>query len=362
MVELATAARLVGGVVLLLSNGFFVTTEFALTRVRQFSEDEFQGRGLGLAWEMTERLEIYLSGCQVGITISSVGLGVVAEPALAAVLDPLVQAFGVAPADGGHTAAAVIVSLTIINLLHVIIGEQAPTYLGIERTRFVAKYGAPLLYAWTKVMWPVIKLSDWVAKAILGLFGVQIDRSWTEEELEDVPTTRGDVRRQMGDALGSVDIPEERQQEVMGALDIGRIPVRDVMVPREDILAVRTTDSVDANVDRMAGSPHVRFPLVGDGLDDYRGVVYMPPVLEALDDLRAGDTTFEDLAAPPLTIDPDTVVSDAIDTFQDEGQELALVTDGDEVVGLLTATDAFEQITGDLEDPMDSEASGTDPR
>jgi CBS domain containing-hemolysin-like protein len=76
MVDFATALRLVSGIVLLLSNGFFVTTEFALTRVRQFSEDEFQGGGLERAWEMTERLEIYLSGCQVGITISSVGLGV----------------------------------------------------------------------------------------------------------------------------------------------------------------------------------------------------------------------------------------------------------------------------------------------
>jgi CBS domain containing-hemolysin-like protein len=87
-VSLATWFRLFGGVGLLLGNGFFVTTEFAMTRVRQFQEGEFldHGRGLERAWNMTERLEIFLSGCQVGITICSVGLGVVAEPAVTAVI------------------------------------------------------------------------------------------------------------------------------------------------------------------------------------------------------------------------------------------------------------------------------------
>jgi CBS domain containing-hemolysin-like protein len=79
MVDLATVGRLLGGVVLLLGNGYFVGIEFAMTRVRQFPESEFVGAGRGLerAWEMTEKLEIYLSGCQVGITVCSVGLGVV---------------------------------------------------------------------------------------------------------------------------------------------------------------------------------------------------------------------------------------------------------------------------------------------
>jgi CBS domain containing-hemolysin-like protein len=87
MVDFVTWFRLLAGVFLLFSNGFFVATEFAITRVRQFSKDEFvgQGRGLKRAWEMTERLEIFLTGCQLGITVSSVSLGVIAEPALAAV-------------------------------------------------------------------------------------------------------------------------------------------------------------------------------------------------------------------------------------------------------------------------------------
>ena len=97
---------------------------------------------------MTERLEVYLSGCQLGITICSVGLGVAAEPALTAVLDPFLTGLGIdgllGGERGGHSALAAVASLAIINLVHLTIGEQAPTYLGIERTKTIAKYGALL--------------------------------------------------------------------------------------------------------------------------------------------------------------------------------------------------------------------------
>lgn len=356
MVDLLLGLRLLGGVGLLLSNGFFVTTEFALTRVRQFPESAFREAGLDRAWDMTERLEIYLSGCQLGITISSIGLGVVGEPAVAAVLDPAVRAMGFGtPGAAGHTAAAVIVAFALINFLHVVVGEQAPTYLGIERTKFVARYGAPLLYWWTKLMSPVILSADWIAKALLGLFGVEISRSWTEAEVGDEagPQTRGEVKRLMGDALADVGVPEDRQEEVLNALAIGEMPVRDVMVDPEDIVYASTAEDLETNLDRMGDSPHTRFPLVGDSLEAFEGIVYTPAVIRYRDALRDGSLDLRDLAAPPMTVSPDTVVSELIDRFQAENQELALVVEDGEVLGLVSTTDAFEAIAGDLEDPLD---------
>ncbi|MFB6156115.1 MAG: CNNM domain-containing protein [Haloferacaceae archaeon] len=355
MADLATALRLLGGVALLLSNGFFVTTEFALTRVRQFPEEEFRGSGLERAWEMTERLEIYLSGCQVGITVSSVSLGVVAEPALAAVLDSAAGALGVGgTGSGGHTALSVLLSLTVINLLHVVVGEQAPTYLGIERTKTVARYGAPVLYWWTKLASPAIVLSDRAAKWILRLFGVEIARSWAEEEREEgSPSTRGEMRKQMGDALQSAGVSEERRDEVLNAFDIGDMPVAEILVDREDVVALSTEDDLETNVERMATTPHVRFPLVGGSLKEFHGIVYTPAVLRHRDELADGTLDLRDLTTPPMTVAADTVVSELIDRFQRENQELALVVDDGEVVGLVTATDAFEEITGELEDPLD---------
>ena len=353
-VSLATWLRLLGGLGLLLGNGFFVTTEFAMTRVRQFDEGEFLGHGRGLkrAWKMTERLEIYLTGCQVGITICSVGLGVVAEPAVTAVMDPLLGAVGVT--SGGHTTLSVLLALGVVNILHVVVGEQAPTYLGIERAKLVAGYGSGPLYVWTKLMYPVIIVADWVAKTLLGLFGIEISRSWTEAEAESGhATTRAELRSEMGTSLAQLGVSEERQSEVINALDIGQMPVSEIAVDRDDIVAISTTDDFETNMDRIDGTPYVRFPLIGDSIESFVGVVYAPTLLHNYEALASGATTIEELATPPLTVSPDTAISDFIDRCQAENQELALVVSGDDVVGLLTATDAFEAITGELEDPMD---------
>ncbi|WP_423745066.1 CNNM domain-containing protein (plasmid) [Haladaptatus sp. SPP-AMP-3] len=359
MVDLLTALHLLGGVFLLLMNSYFVVTEFAMTRVRQFDESEFEdSKGLQRAWDMTDRLEIYLSGCQVGITIASVGLGVVAEPAVVAVFHPVIEAVGL---GGGSTEAlSAILALALINLLHVIVGEQAPTYLGIERTKFAARYGSGILYWWTKLMSPVIILADKTAKSLLSLFGVEIERSWTEAEESDGDerkiVSRADLHREMGDVLSAVEgLPEEREEEILAALQIERVPVRDIAIPREDIVALSTDDTVEENVERMEKNPLVRFPLIDGSLDEFRGIVYAPTVIERYDELTSGEVSLTDIAHDPMTVAGDTSVADAIDLFQAQNQELALVLDGRDVIGLVTATDAFEAVLGELEDPMDRE-------
>lgn len=142
MNSLELALRLSAGLLLILANGFFVAIEFALTRVRQYPQSEFDVPGLQRAWEMTQDLEIYLTSCQVGISATSIAVGIVAEPALAALIDPVFENTLLTSIEAGG-----IVAFVIINLLHLTHGEQTPTYLGVERTKFVARYGAtpPLL-------------------------------------------------------------------------------------------------------------------------------------------------------------------------------------------------------------------------
>ncbi|UPV99744.1 CNNM domain-containing protein [Halorussus gelatinilyticus] len=353
MVEFVIVARMLGGIGLLLGNAYFVTIEFAMTRVRQFTEGEFAGaRGLERAWEMTDRLEIYLSGCQLGITVCSVGLGVVAEPALAHLLMPVAELTGL----GSHAVAA-IAALAVINLMHVVVGEQAPTYLGIERTKAVAGYGSAPLYYWTKLMSPIIVLADKAAKWLLSLFGVEITRSWTEAEEGDEVSSRGDARRMMGDMLREAGLEEEREEEVLAALDIGTMPVRNIMVDREDIVPLSTTNAPEENLRLVRERPHTRFPLVGEALEDFRGIVYTPPLIGRGTDLVEGSLTWEEVAAEPLTVDADIAVSELVDRFQEERHELALVIDDGEVVGMVTATDAFEAMMGELEDPFDDETA-----
>ena len=350
MNSLELILRLFAGVALILANGFFVAIEFALTRVRQYTESEFDEPGLRRAWEMTDDLEIYLTSCQVGITASSIAVGIVAEPALAALFQPYFQSTVLASIGAGG-----ILAFLIINLLHLTHGEQTPTYLGVERSKFVARHGATPLYYFAKGISPIIAVGDGVAKWTLKLFGVEMTGAWLEAETDAIES-RADLRHELGSVLDRGDISDERREEVINALDVGEREVGEVMTSAEEVVFLSTAQDVETNLDRIGSNPHTRLPLVGEDPDDFRGIVYVPTVVANVDALRDGETTFETIAAPPMTLASDTRLSDAIDQFQVEHQELALVVEDGSVVGLLTATDAFEAVMGELEDPLDVES------
>jgi len=348
--------RLVAGLGLILANGFFVAIEFALTRARQFTEDEFVGDGhpaLERAWEMTNNLEIYLTTCQVGITASSIAVGIVAEPALAAIFEPLFQNTVLASIGSGA-----IIAFLIINLIHLTHGEQTPTYLGVERSRMVCRYGAGPLYYFNWLISPLISLGDSVAKWTLKLFGIEMTGAWLETE-EDVIESRADLRNKLGSVLDEGDLTEERREEVMNALQIGERPVREVMVDAEEVVSLSTAVDTEENLDRMEADPHTRYPLVGEDLTEFKGILYFPILARHREKLTSGDIDLAELAAPPVTLSPDADVSDAIDQFQAEKQELALVIEDGDVIGMVTITDLLESVTGDIEDPIDSESFTT---
>jgi len=345
--------RLVAGSLLILANGFFVAIEFALTRARQFSEEEFVDGDARLerAWEMTQDLELYLTTCQVGITASSIAVGIVAEPALAALFEPLF-----AGSVFARIGAGALIAYLIINLVHLTHGEQTPTYLGVERSRFVCRYGATPLHWFYVLISPVIKLGDGVAKLTLKLFGIEMSGAWLETEADAIES-RSQLRARLSSLLEQGELSGERHDEVLNALAAGTTDVGEVMVDADDVVYISTEIAVEENLDRIAATPHTRYPLIGEDPADFRGIVYVPQFVDLVDELRAGEVTFEEIAAPPMTVSPDTTVSDAFDQFQAERQELALVVSEGEVVGLLTATDALEVVMGELEDPMDAAAT-----
>ncbi|MEF8806877.1 hemolysin family protein [Natronomonas sp.] len=348
---LEIAIRLIAGGLLILANGFFVAIEFALTRVRQYSESEFDTAGLRRAWEMTDDLEIYLTSCQVGISATSIAVGIVAEPALATLIEPVFENTLLASVGAGA-----VIGFLVINLLHLTHGEQTPTYLGVERTKFVARYGATPLYWFAKLLWPVIWIGDIVAKWTLRLFGIEMTGAWLETETDRIES-RAELRHRLGSTLEQSDLADERKGEIINAFTVGGQPISEVMTPREDIVFLSTNASVETNLERIGNSPHTRFPLIGKVPEDFRGIVYVPAVIHHLNELEGDGATFEDLAADPMTIPKDTYISEAVDRFQEHHQELALVRDPAEsdVVGLVTATDALEAVMGEIEDPLDIE-------
>jgi CBS domain containing-hemolysin-like protein len=344
---LEIVVRLIAGVALILANAFFVAIEFGLTRARQYPESEFDEPGLRRAWEMTQDLELYLTSCQVGITASSIAVGIVAEPALAALFHPVFENTALASAGAGAVLA-----FLIINLVHLTHGEQTPTYLGVERSKFVCRYGATPLYYFYRSIAPIITLGDWVAKATLRLFGVEMSGEWLETEVETIES-RAELRNRLGEVLVAGGLDEERQEEILNALDVGEEPIGEHVVEPERIVALSTDDDAATNLDRMESAPHTRYPLVGGNLEDFRGIVYVPELLEHWEEVEAGELDFEALAHDPLWFEADTTVSDAIDEFQAKRQELAYVREDGELVGMVTVTDALEAVMGDVRDPID---------
>ncbi|QLK26027.1 hemolysin family protein [Natrinema zhouii] len=349
MNSLVIGGRLFAGVLLILANAFFVAIEFALTRARQFTEEEFVGGNpkLERAWEMTDDLELYLTTCQVGITASSIAVGIVAEPALAAIFEPLFANTALASIGSGA-----ILAFLIINLVHLTHGEQTPTYLGVERSRMVCRYGAAPLYWFHWIISPVITLGDGIAKLTLKLFGIEMTGAWLETE-EDVIESRADLRNRLGSVLEEGDMSDERREEVMNAFQIGEQSISELMVPPEEIVALSTENDTEENFRKMEERPQTRYPLVGEKLTDFRGIVYTPVFVRHREELADGTVDFAELAAPPMTLSPDVDVSDAVDQFQAENQELALVIEDGEIVGLVTVTDLLEAVMGDIEDPLD---------
>lgn len=370
--------RLAGGVVLIGANAFFVAVEFALTRLRglDLDPDEVSGGGLETAWELTERLEIHLTGCQLGISSTSVVLGIVAEPGITHLIEPVVGLVGVQ--GGAVRGVSVVVAVVILNLVHKIWGEQAPTYLGVERPKEVARRLAPALAVWSTLMKPFIKLGDGAAKWTLGLFGIEITRSWREADAgapdageEPPPSSRSELTDRIARLLATELVPDDREEEVLRALRIDEISSREIMVPVDDVAWLGLDESPERWCRRIAERGHTRYPVVdaipADGeavrRGDLAGLLYLPALFRADGELRG--QTRRRLLAEPFYLSADVPVSRLIDALQAAGQELALLVeeDGeraeeDPVVGIVTASDAFEAIAGDLTDPLDRDPVG----
>lgn len=344
------AVRVVSGFVLLAINGLFVMTEFALTRLRQFDESEFQdSSSLRLAWEMTEELEIYLTACQVGITITSILLGVVFEPGITALILPVTVLLGLGSVQTAWIS--VVLAVVLIQLMHTVWGEQSPTYLGVEEPKWVVSFGAPIVYAWAWASYPLIYVGDYLAKWTLRVFGVELTRSWTQEDGDIDDET--ELRQRMMDLLVRGDLSEERREEVVNTLDMDVQSTRSIMVDRENIRYLSTRNSAEENLAIIEQAHFSRLPLVEDSPDEYVGTVYVPSVVGQIEGLRSGEVDWRNVAVDTMTVPADLPISDLVDRFQAENQELALVLQDGTVVGLVTATDAFEAIMGELRDPFD---------
>ncbi|MHB8959291.1 MAG: hemolysin family protein [Candidatus Limnocylindrales bacterium] len=320
---------------LVLLNGFFVAAEFALVKVRGTRLAEMAAGGsrtAAQAHRMVGRLDSYLAATQLGITIASLGLGWIGEPAVASLLEgPLHGALGLS------TDAVDVVSFTVgfafITLLHITLGELAPKSIAILRPDATALVVTWPLQAFATVMRPFISVLNGTANLMLRTIGLraasETEQAHSEEELRLLLASSGDQ--------GVLDDVE--QELATRSLSLGELTVREVMVPRTGVAALDAALPIEEARSRALALRHARLPLYGGSIDNITGYV------EWFDLFTPGVVDWPSLGHA-LTAVPESVsVSAALRRMRDERAEIALVLDEyGGTAGILFAEDILDEV------------------
>jgi CBS domain containing-hemolysin-like protein len=344
------ALRILAALGLVALNAFFVATEFAITRVRlsQVVELERQGRpGAKAARRAVEQIDAYLAACQLGITVASIGLGALAEPAFEHLLEPLVGAI----APGVAVGLSLALSLAIVTMLHVVLGELAPKSLAIARTSATVLWVAPPMRAFYLVTKPLVDAFNWLGNLVLRPFGIPPAR-----EVGHAPHTEDELRMLLRQSVSEGLIQSYEREFAENALVFGDLRARQVMVPRSEIDYLVVGESTEEAVRRASHSLHTRLPLceTDGGLDAPVGVVNFKELLRlALDGV---DLDLTELARPLTRVSESMLVDQVLREMRKRRQHIALVADEfGTTVGLVTLEDILEEIVGEFEEEEDGE-------
>jgi CBS domain containing-hemolysin-like protein len=333
-------------------NGLFVAAEFGLVKIRSTQVDGLVREGRtssGLLKKATDKLDSYLSVCQLGITISSLGLGWIGEPAFKHLLEPL------SVPDGLTDAIAFAVAFATITFLHVVFGELAPKSVAIARAERTSLFVAPFMRFFYYLFYPGIVVFNGAANAVVRLFGVPPASETEEEHSEDeLRLIIGRSRRQ-----GVLNTGEEHMLEAVFKLE--DTPAREVMVPRPDVISVPAGMPLRELFRIVASGEHTRYPVHEEGSSDrIVGAVHAKDVMRAVEDgggLRA-QVRAEAVMREVLTIPENRRVDAVLQDLKDRRLRMAIVIDEwGSFEGIITVEDIVEEIVGEIRDEFDEEGS-----
>ncbi|MCB1800717.1 MAG: HlyC/CorC family transporter [Gammaproteobacteria bacterium] len=352
-----TTSSLIAVVLLLAANGFYVAAEFALVKARSFRIESVAASGSSsarLTLRIQSKLEAYLAACQLGITMASLGLGWVGEPAVASLLEPLFASFGLS--DAALHTAAFITGFLIFSSLHIVVGEQVPKTLAIRQPEPVSLWVAYPLHLSYLLVWPLNFLLNRATSAILSLFGVREATHaevFSGDEIQGLVATskeHGEIQEQQADMLHNLFEFDRRQ-------------VDRVMIPRGGVHVLDISASADENLAVIRDTEHSRFPLVDSRDDDaIVGIVLAKDIHRGL--LHGREQPWRDLNAicrQPLVVPETQQVAQLFEQMRSERAHLALVIDEYGVfVGIVTLEDLLEEIVGEIHDETDEEEAHVD--
>ena len=347
----------IGAVFLLvLANAFFVAAEFSLVSVRRTRIAELVGQGDAAAKAVQKALQNpdrVIAATQLGITISSIGLGWLGEPALAHLLHPVVALFPLGIQSGVSHSISAAIAFTLITCLHVVAGELAPKSIALqdpERTSLVV--AAPTL--WVETLFkPAIWALNGLGNGLLRLLGIRPaaghQLAHSVEELKMLVT-----------ASAEGGIVEDEEKEMLHAVfDFGELVARQVMIPRTEVVAVEAEKNLDEIIAMINESTFTKFPVYEENLDQVIGIVHVKDLLIALQSAGREKRTARSLMREALFVPETTPVNTLLRQFRDHHQHIAIAVDEfGGTAGLVTLEDLLEEIVGEVSDPFDEATPG----
>jgi CBS domain containing-hemolysin-like protein len=348
-VSIVTGIELVLIAFCILWNAFFVSAEYAFVSVRHTRLDELAAAGNRRARTVRKIVadpRRFIAAFQLGITLSSVALGALGEPAVASVLDSVLGSVSAWVA----AVASVAVAFIFISILHVVLGEIVPKSYTLPRAERVALAVAPLIGVFFFVFAWFIKFLNWLAHVVMRMLGIQptseFDGTHSEVELR--------MLLRQGERSGVLEA--EEQAMIDKVFDFSDTPVEHVMVPRPDIVALPVALTPAAAMEQVLQHPYTRYPVYDDELDSVLGVLHVRRLFVALQNGAAAATDLRSLLYPAHLVPETKRLSQLLAEIRREKGHMAIVVDEyGSVAGLVTLEDLLEEIVGEIDDEFDPE-------
>jgi CBS domain containing-hemolysin-like protein len=335
---------------LVLLNGFFVAAEFALVKIRGSQLDTLAAEGnkrATFAKQVKGNLDAYLSACQLGITLASLGLGWLGEPFLARMLQPF---FALARIESTAviTSISFALAFSVITFLHIVLGEQAPKILAIRKVTPTALFVSPPLRLFYTIFKPAIWFlnasSNWILRHLLRVQpAAEGELAHSDEELRLI----------LEQSEKSAEVSPIGRELVFNVLDLRDRVVRDIMTPRGEIVYLDLEEDFETNVKKAIESRHTRFPLCRENLDNTVGLIHIKELVPLMRDPHPDLLKIKRELIPLPEMMP---LEKLLKLFLSKHAHLAMVVDEfGGTVGMVTLENVLEELVGDLQDEFDTE-------
>jgi CBS domain containing-hemolysin-like protein len=343
-----TALLLLAVGLLVLLNGYFVAAEFALVRARKSKLETMSEEGLSGAAAAVHEIEDIseaLSACQLGITLASIAIGFLGEPAIATLVEP---AFG-GLSHGAAVAIALIIAYVITTSLHITIGEQVPKIFAITHAEDVARRVSRPLHAFRLAFRPAVALLNRVSNAILRVVGVR-----PEQISEEEGGTPEELKLIIAESLQGGKIDPGEAVMLSGVFHLHEQEARQVMTPIPAVVTIDVSETVEEGVRRCVDTGHTRLLVVeDDNADRVRGIVHINSMARTLLE-RGSDASLDPLVKDAPIIPETKPLDDLLADLQRQRASMAVVVDEyGRVVGIVTVEDILEEVVGEIEDETD---------